>query len=103
MPDAIKAGAPPLYVLETQTMTACVHFFPLGNADTLRLDLADGRKVLVNYAAMRSDDDDEDKRCDRPAELHQDLKKAGRDFFDAVCITHTHSDHCKGFGGILLV
>lgn len=33
-------------------MVAQVHFFPLGNADTLRLDRADGRKVLVDYAAM---------------------------------------------------
>ena len=79
-------------------MTAHINFFPLGNADTLRLDLADGRKVLVDYAAMRNEDDDEDKRCDLPAELRHDLKKAGRDFFDAVCITHTDSDHCKGFG-----
>ena len=79
-------------------MTAYINFFPLGNADTLRLDLADGRKVLVDYAAMRNEDDDEDKRCDLPAELRRDQKKAGRDFFDAVCITHTDSDHCKGFG-----
>ncbi len=79
-------------------MIAYIHFFPLGNADTFRLDLADGRKVLVDFAAMRRDDDDEDMRCDRPAELRRDLKTAGRDFFDAVCITHTDSDHCKGFG-----
>lgn len=85
-------------MLEIQTMNAYINFFPLGNADTLRLDLADGRKILVDYAAMRSDDDDEDKRCDLPAELRRDLKKTGRDFFDAVCITHTDSDHCKGFG-----
>lgn len=79
-------------------MTAYINFFPLGNADTLRLDLADGRKVLVDYAAMRNADDDEDKRCDLPEELRDDLDKAGRDYFDAVCITHTDSDHCKGFG-----
>ena len=50
-------------------MTAKVHFFPLGNADTLRLDLADGRKVLVDYADMRNDDDPYDLRCDLPDEL----------------------------------
>ena len=79
-------------------MTPFINFFPLGNADTLRLDLADGRKVLVDFAAMRNTNDDEDKRCDLPVELRRDLKKAGRDFFDAVCITHIDSDHCKGFG-----
>ena len=79
-------------------MIARINFFPLGNADTLRLDLADGRKVLVDYAAMRNEDDDEDKRCDLPATLRRDLDTADRDYFDAVCITHTDSDHCKGFG-----
>lgn len=79
-------------------MTAHINFFPLGNADTLRLDLADGRKILVDYAAMHNEDDDQDKRCDLSEELRRDLDKAGRDYFDAVCITHTDSDHCKGFG-----
>lgn len=79
-------------------MTARIQFFPLGNADTLRLDLADDRKVLVDFAAVRNDDDDEDRRCDLPEELRRDLKKAKRDYFDAVCITHTDNDHCKGFG-----
>ncbi len=79
-------------------MMAQVHFFPLGNADTARLDLADGRKVLFDYAAMRCADDPDDKRCDLPTELRRDLDKVGRDHFDAVCITHTDSDHCKGLG-----
>ena len=78
-------------------MTARVTFFPLGNADTLRLDLADGRKVLVDYAAVKNGEDN-DFRCDLPYELRRDLRKVGRDYYDAVCITHTDSDHCKGFG-----
>ena len=79
-------------------MTARIQTFPLGNADTLRLDLADDRKVLIDYAAMRDDDDDEDKRCNLPKELRRDLSKSGRDYYDAVCITHLDRDHCKGFG-----
>lgn len=79
-------------------MQAKVNFFPLGNADTARLDLADGRKILIDYAAMRDDEDDGDKRCDLPETLRSDLKKTGRNYFDAVCITHTDTDHCKGFG-----
>lgn len=79
-------------------MTAKISFFPLGNADTMRLDLADGRKVLVDFAAMRNGNDDSDKRCDLPEELRKDLRKSGRDYYDAVCITHTDTDHCKGFG-----
>ena len=79
-------------------MAAKVHFFPLGNADTLRLDLADGRKVLVDYANARCADDADDLRCDLPAELRRDLSKARRNDYDAVCITHLDDDHCKGFG-----
>lgn len=78
-------------------MKARINFFPLGNADTVRLDLADDRKILVDFADMRNGDDD-DLRCDLPEELRRDLKKAGRDYYDAVCITHTDTDHCKGFG-----
>ena len=78
-------------------MTAKLNFFPLGNADTLRIDLADDRKVLIDYAAMRNGAA-EDRRCDLSEELRQDLRKAGRDYHDVVCITHTDSDHCKGFG-----
>ena len=79
-------------------MTAKVHFFPLGNADTLRIDLADGRKLLVDYADTRNRDDENDLRCDLPEELRRDLRKAGRDYYDSVCITHLDNDHCKGFG-----
>lgn len=59
-------------------MHAQIHFFPLGNADTLRLDLADGRKILVDYANMRCADDLNDLRCDLPRELWRDLVKARR-------------------------
>jgi hypothetical protein len=79
-------------------MNAKVTFFPLGNADTMRLDLANGQKILVDYANMRCADDDDDLRCDLPAELRRDLDKANRNNFDAVCVTHLDDDHCKGFG-----
>lgn len=79
-------------------MTAYINFFPLGNADTVRLDLADGRKILVDFADMRNPDDPQDKRCDLSAELRRDLIKATRDYYNAVCITHIDTDHCKGFG-----
>ncbi|MEX0283323.1 MAG: hypothetical protein AB3N23_01800 [Paracoccaceae bacterium] len=78
-------------------MTAKLNFFPLGNADTMRIDLADDRKVLIDYAAMRNGAA-EDRRCDLPEELRKDLRKADRNYYDVVCITHTDSDHCKGFG-----
>jgi hypothetical protein len=80
-------------------MVAKVHFFPLGNADTLRIDLASGGKILIDYADTRCADDEDDLRCDLPKELRRDLSKARRDDYDAVCITHLDDDHCNGFGG----
>lgn len=79
-------------------MPATINFFPLGNADSVRLDLANGKKILVDYANMRDPNDDSDKRCDLPEILRSDLRRAGRKDFDAVCITHIDTDHCKGFG-----
>jgi len=78
-------------------MVAKLNFFPLGNADTLRIDLPDGRKMLIDYAAVGTGDSN-DKRCDLPGELHEDLVNYKRNYFDVVCITHIDSDHCKGFG-----
>lgn len=79
-------------------MVAKVHFFPLGDADTLRIDLANGGKILIDYADMRCAYDEDDLRCDLAKELRRDLSKAGRNDYDAVCITHIDDDHCKGFG-----
>ena len=51
-------------------MTAEVHFFPGGNADTLRIDFSNGRKVLVDYTDMCNLEDKSD--------LRGDLKGVGR-------------------------
>lgn len=79
-------------------MTATMTFHPLGNADCTRFDLADGRKVLVDYADMRNDDDPWDRRIDLPVELKADLRAARRDYFDVVMFTHLDDDHCCGTG-----
>lgn len=77
-------------------MTATLTFHPLGNADCTRMDLADGRKILIDYADMRNDADPNDKRCDLPDELLRDLGK--RDYFDVAMFTHLDDDHCCGAG-----
>src|SRR5437868_1376849 len=79
-------------------MVASVYFFPLGNADTLRIDLTNGDKILVDYADVRCEDDEDDLRCDLARELWRDLTRARRDYYNAVCITHLDDDHCKRFG-----
>ncbi len=71
-------------------------FFPLGNADTCRIDLSGGEKILFDYAAMRCADDDEDKRIDLPTELRDDLEANDRDYYDVVAFTHLDDDHTCG-------
>lgn len=75
-------------------MTAYVTFYPLGDADSALIDLADKRKVLVDFGNQRNPDKADDPRCDLAAELRADLRKAGRDSFDVVCFTHLDDDHC---------
>lgn len=79
-------------------MTAKITLHPLGNADCTRFDLADGRKMLVDYADMRNPDDRWDRRIDLPSELKCDLRVAKRDYYDVVLFTHLHDDHCWGAG-----
>jgi hypothetical protein len=79
-------------------MTAKITFHPLGAADCARIDLADGRKVLVDYADMRNDKDPDDKRVDLPAELKADLRASRRSDYDVVMFTHLDDDHCCGAG-----
>jgi hypothetical protein len=71
-----------------------VTFFPLGNADTTLIDLAGGQKILFDYANRRDPDDEDDKRCDLPAELRKDLGK--RTSYDVVAFTHLDRDHYDG-------
>ena len=77
-------------------MTAKLTFHPLGNADCTRFDLADGKKILVDYADVGNPDDPSDRRIDLPSELKNDLRAAKRDCFDVVLFTHLDNDHCGG-------
>lgn len=70
-------------------------FYPLGNADTCLIDLANGRKVLFDYADKRNPDDEDDKRIDLPKALREDLKAAKRDSYDVVAVTHLDDDHTR--------
>ncbi|MFL5330479.1 MAG: hypothetical protein ACJ8C4_16370 [Gemmataceae bacterium] len=70
-------------------------FYPLGNADTCLIDLANGRKLLFDYADERNPDDDDDNRIDLPKALRDDLTAAKRDYYDVVAITHLDDDHTR--------
>ena len=71
-------------------------FYPLGNADCCRIHLANGDQMLFDFGALRDSDDEDDKRCDLPAEVRKDMEEAKRDSFAAVAFTHLDDDHVKG-------
>ena len=71
-----------------------VTIYPLGNADTTLIDLANGKKLLFDYANRRDPEDPDDKRIDLPAELRKDL--GNRKNYDIVAFTHLDQDHYDG-------
>jgi len=73
-----------------------ITIYNLGDADTSRIDLANGKKILIDFADMRCYDDPKDKRADLPVELRADLKKNKRDYYDVVAFTHLDEDHTYG-------
>lgn len=69
-----------------------VRFFPIGNADTCLIELANGRRILFDFADMHDPNAPEDKRCDLEKELRDIL---GDDkVIDVVAFTHLDRDHC---------
>jgi hypothetical protein len=79
-------------------MTAYVTFYPLGNADSALIELADKQLLLIDYGNQGNPDDPEDERCDLAEELRSVLRKANRKDFDVVCFTHLDDDHCQRMG-----
>ncbi len=72
-------------------------FYPLGNADCCKIDLANGKKLLFDYANMRDEEDVNDLRIDLAKVLRDDLKDAKRQDLDIVAFTHADDDHIHGF------
>ena len=73
-----------------------VTFYPLGNADTSKIDLPNGRSLLFDYANTRDPDDATDLRIDLAKQLRAELAKADRKSFDVVAFTHLDDDHVTG-------
>jgi len=77
-------------------VSAKITFYPLGNADTSLIRLADSRLALIDFANMRDSSDKDDKRCDLPVELRHELADSQQKDFAVVCFTHLDADHVKG-------
>jgi len=70
-----------------------ITFYPLGNADTSLIELANDKKILFDYANMKTPDDENDKRINLPKELDKVVESE----IDVVAFSHADEDHVKGF------
>ena len=68
-------------------------FFPLGNADTCRLDLECGKKLLFDFAHWKDAENEGDLRIDLAESLRDALEA---DSFNVVAFTHVDDDHIHG-------
>ena len=73
-----------------------VIFYPVGNGDTTQIVLSAGRRVLFDFCHRGKAEDPDTPEIDLKSRLKDDLKKAGRDFFDVVAFTHGDLDHIQG-------
>ncbi len=78
-------------------MTAKMTFFPVGNADTTLIELANERMVLCDYADKGDKKDPYESRIDLPKELRKILDQKNRNYFDVVAFSHLDDDHIHGF------
>jgi hypothetical protein len=72
-----------------------ITIFPIGNADTLRIDLENSRKMLIDFADMRDPDEEKDRRISLSEALRLDLAESKRDSYDVVAFTHLDDDHTR--------
>lgn len=70
-------------------------FYPIGNADSTIIHLADDRLILKDYCNYESEGED-DKRVRLYEELRSYLNDQDRQNFDVVAFSHADDDHTHG-------
>ena len=70
-------------------MSQTITFFPLGNAETILLELSNGKNLLFDYADTHTND-----LSDKRINLADELKD--KELFDVVMFSHAHDDHVCG-------
>jgi hypothetical protein len=71
-------------------------FYPVGNGDTTQIVLSAGRRVLFDFCHREKGENHDTPEIDLKTRLKDELKKAGRDYFDVVAFTHADLDHIQG-------
>lgn len=73
-----------------------VTFYPVGNGDTSQIVLENKKRLLFDYCHRKKGEDPKDPLIDLKKRLTEELKVAGRDYFDVVAFTHGDDDHICG-------
>lgn len=73
-----------------------ISFFPLGNADTCLIELANGKNLVFDYANVKDDSDKKDLRIDLDDWLKKRFNEEGVTELDIVAFTHLDDDHIHG-------
>jgi len=76
-------------------MTHRIVFYPVGNGDTSQIILENGKRILMDYRHKKKTEGGEGPEINLKARLTQELKDAGRDYFDIVAFTHGDKDHIE--------
>lgn len=71
-------------------------FYPVGNGDSAQIIMSGGRRVLFDFCHRQKGEDGETPDIDLKKRLQDELKAAGRDYFDVVAFTHADLDHIQG-------
>lgn len=70
-----------------------VVFYPVGNGDTSQIVLDNGKRLLFDYRHVKQSETGESPCINLKKRLTDELKEAGRDYFDVVAFTHGDDDH----------
>lgn len=73
-----------------------VIFYNVGNGDTSQIILENKKRLLFDYCHRKKGEDPKDPLIDLKKRLTDELKAAGRDYFDVVAFTHGDDDHICG-------
>src|SRR5208282_3319163 len=72
-----------------------VTFYPVGNGDTSQIVLENGKRFLFDFHHQAKSEEEGSKEFNLKQHLKTDLKKAERDDFDVVALTHGDDDHIR--------
>lgn len=71
-----------------------ITFFPTGNADTCFIQLANGKKIIYDYANTRNANDKDDRRIDLEKTIRELV--GTKKVVDVFAISHLDKDHYQG-------